>query len=121
MKRHSLFIGNKLNACKCDDCGNIRFPRMDYCNKCQSTKISEFLVGPKGKLMSYTISFSKPMVGTIKPPYPYAVAKFSTENGKSIDVIGTILSKEPFDDIKINGDVTLVSDKILVKFKMGCD
>ena len=121
MKRHPLFIEGKLNAGKCKDCGYIRFPRMDYCNKCQSTNISDYLVGPKGKLMSYTISFSKPMVGGLKPPYPYAVARFDTENENHIDVFGAILSKEPFDDIEINRDVTLVSDKLLVKFKMGSD
>jgi uncharacterized OB-fold protein len=94
---------------------------MDYCDKCQSTNISNFPVGPNGKLMSYTISYSKPMVGGLKPPYPYAVARFETEQGNHIDVFGAILSKEPFDDIEINSDVTLVSDRLLVKFKMGSE
>lgn len=120
MKRQPLFIGDQLNAAKCNDCGNIRFPWMDYCYKCQSTNISEYLVGPIGKLMSYTISYSKPYVGRIKPPYAYAVARFPTDNGY-IDVFGAIDSQEPFDDIKINGSVKLIPDKLLIKFKMGSD
>ena len=121
MKRQPLFIEGKLNAGKCNDCGHIRFPRMDYCDKCQSNNMSNFPVGPNGKLMSYTISYNKPMVGGLKPPYPYAVARFETEQGNHIDVFGAILSKEPFDDIEINSDVTLVSDRLLVKFKMGSE
>lgn len=121
MKRQPIFIGDKLNASKCNDCGSIRFPRMDYCYKCQSTNISEYLIGPKGKLMSYTISYTKPLVGRIRPPYPYAVVRFSTENGNHIDVFGAIDSQEPFDDIKINGSVKLIHDKLLVKFKMEED
>lgn len=121
MKRHPIFIGDRLNASKCNDCGNIRFPRMAYCNICQSTNVSEYLIGPKGKLMSYTISYTKPLIGRIKPPYPYAVARFPTENVNYIDVFGAIDSQEPFNDIKINGLVKLIPDKLLVKFKMEED
>jgi uncharacterized OB-fold protein len=118
IKSYPLYIGNKLNGEKCINCGHIRFPRMGYCNICQSTNLTDFLIGPNGLLMSFTIAFKKPLVGNINPPYPYAVARFPTENGKSIDIFGLVISKEPFEDVKINKGVELVSDKLLVKFKM---
>jgi uncharacterized OB-fold protein len=121
MNSYPLYKGNKLNGGKCEDCGHVRFPRMDYCNKCQSTNISEYLIGPEGKLMSYTISYRKPMVGNIKPPYPYAVARFPTENGNHVDVFGMIAAKEPFENVKINENVVLKRHNLLVKFKMEAD
>jgi len=121
MKRHPLFIDGKLNAGKCDDCGIVRFPRRDYCNYCQSTNISEYLLGPKGKLETYTISYRKPMIGRIKPPYPYGVAIFLTDNGQKIHVIGLIDSQEPFEDVKFDKELSLVEDKLFIKFKMEAD
>jgi uncharacterized OB-fold protein len=118
IKSYPLYKGNKLNGEKCNNCGHIRFPRMGYCNKCQSANVSEFLIGPQGLLMSFTIAFKKPLVGNINPPYPYAVARFPTKNGNHIDIFGLIVSKEPFEEIKINKGVEVVSDKLLVKFKM---
>ena len=41
--------------------------------------------------------------------------------GNYIDVFGAINSQEPFNDIKINGSVKLIPDKLLVKFEMEED
>jgi len=117
----SLFIEGKLNAVKCNDCGHIRFPFMDYCNKCQSTKVDSYLLGPKGKLMSYTISYIRPMLGNFKPPYAYGVSRFLAEGDKSIDIMGIIQPGTPFEDIKIDGTIEIVEDKVFVVFKMVGD
>ncbi|TFG22991.1 MAG: hypothetical protein EU529_08725 [Promethearchaeota archaeon] len=121
MKREPLFIDGKLNAGKCNDCGVVRFPRRDYCNYCQSTNISEYLLGPQGKLETFTISYMKPMIGRMKPPYPYGVAIFLTDDGQKIHVIGLIDSQEPFEDVKIDKGLILIEDKLLIKFKMEAD
>ena len=114
----SLFIDGKLNGVKCNNCGHIRFPFMDYCNKCQSINISNYPIGPKGKLMSYTISYIKPMLGKFKPPYAYGVSRFLVEGNEPIDIMGVIKPDTPFEDIKINGEIEIVEDKVFVMFKM---
>lgn len=117
----SLVIDDKLRAVKCNNCGHVRFPFREFCNKCQSTDVLEFPVGPKGKLMSYTISNSRPFIGRIKPPYAYGVARFPTEKGESIDIFGLVKTETSLDEIKIDGDVKVAPDKVYVAFKMVGD
>jgi uncharacterized OB-fold protein len=114
----SIYIDGKLNGVKCNDCGHIRFPFMNYCNKCQSENVSSYLIGPKGKLMSYTISYTRPMMGKFKAPYAYGVSRFSVNDGKQVDVLGIIKPGTPFEKIKINDETELIEDKIFVIFKM---
>ena len=114
----SLFIDGKLNGVKCNNCGHIRFPFMDYCNKCQSTNVSSYPIGPKGKLMSYTISYTRPMMGKFKAPYAYGVSRFLVDEGKYVDVLGVIKPETPFEKIKINDEIELIEDKLFVIFKM---
>ena len=117
-KQNRLEFDEKLNCIACKDCGNISFPSKDYCDRCQSLNVSQLLLGPKGKLMSYTISNIQPLIGNIKKPYPYAVARFFNEDGEYIDVLGVIDSKKPFSDIEINKDILLLRNKMFIKFKM---
>jgi uncharacterized OB-fold protein len=68
--------------------------------------------------MSYTSSYTQPVIGYIKVPYAYGVARFFNEDGRFIDVLGVIDSKKPFNDIEINKDVQLLRSRVFVKFKM---
>lgn len=117
----SLFIDGKLNGVKCNDCGYIRFPYTDYCNKCQSENVSHYPIGPKGKLMSFTISYTKPMFGKFKSPYAYAVSRFPIENDNYIDVLGVLKSEPPFEDVRINNEIEVVENETFVLFKMTGD
>ena len=117
-KKIKLVYEDKLNCVVCNDCGNISFPSKDYCDRCQSLNVSQLLLGPNGKLMSYTISSLAPLIGNVKIPYPYGVARFFNEEGKFIDVLGLIDSKAPFNDVEINKDVHLLRSKMFIKFKM---
>ena len=114
----SLYIDDKLKAVECNNCGHIRFPFREFCNKCQSTDVVPLPMGPKGKLMSYTVSHTRSMIGRLKPPYAYGVARFSTEKGVYVDVLGLVKTESSFDKIKINGEVEVVPDKSLTVFKM---
>ena len=117
-KKSKLVFDDKLNCVVCNDCKNISFPSKDYCDRCQSLNVSQLLLGSKWKLMSYTISYIQPVIGYIKVPYPYGVARFFNEDGGFIDVLGVIDSKKPFNDIEINKDVQLLRSRVFVKFKM---
>ncbi len=117
-KKNKLIFDEKLNCIVCNDCRNISFPPKDYCDRCQSLNVSQLLLGPKGKLMSYTISYIAPLIGNVKVPYPYGVARFFNEEGGFIDVLGLIDSKAPFNDIEIDKDIHLLRSRMYVKFKM---
>ena len=117
-KKNKLMFDEKLNCIVCNDCRNIIFPPKDYCDKCQSSNVSQLLLGPIGKLMSYTISYIAPLVGNVKVPYPYGVARFFNEEGGFIDVLGLIDSKAPFKDIEIDKDIRLLRSRMYLKFKM---
>ena len=117
-KKIKLVYDEKLNCVACNDCKNISFPSKDYCDRCQSPNVSQLLLSSKGKLMSYTTSNMQPLIGGIKLPYPYGVARFFNEDGGFIDVLGVIDSKKPFNDIEINKDIQLLRNKMFIKFKM---
>ena len=118
-KKNKLVFDEKLNCVVCKDCRNISFPYKNYCDKCQSKNVAQLLLGPKGKLISYTISYMEPLLGNVKVPYPYGVARFFYEEGGShIDVLGLIDSKAPFKDVEINKDIRLLPSQMFIKWKM---
>ncbi|MFX1444528.1 MAG: Zn-ribbon domain-containing OB-fold protein, partial [Promethearchaeota archaeon] len=80
-------IENKLNAIKCNKCGNIRYPARTYCNKCQGTDFSSILIGPKGIIQTFTTSYKKKKRDKQQI---FGIVELFTDDGKdSLNLMGT--------------------------------
>jgi uncharacterized OB-fold protein len=108
-------IGNKLNAVKCNDCGNIRFPPRTYCNKCQGTNFSRILIGPKGIIQTYSSTYKKK--GRDKQRI-FGIAKLFTEDDKdSFNLSGTF-DVENINELEIGKQIELLPNEKYNIFKL---
>ena len=97
-------VDNKINAIKCNKCGNIRYPARTYCNRCQSTDFSPVLLGPKGEVITFTSTYKKKATDKQRV---FGSARLYSEDGKdSIGVSGTF-DVESIDDLTIGDKVIL--------------
>jgi len=111
-------IGNKLNAVKCNNCGHIRFPPRNYCNKCQSSDLSSILIGPEGIITTYTTTYKKKETDEQRI---FGVVELFTEDGKdSIGLNGTFDTGD-FDEVKIGKRVELLPEEKYNMFKIVGD
>jgi uncharacterized OB-fold protein len=97
-------VDNKINAVKCNNCGNIRYPPRTYCNRCQGTDFSPILLGPEGVVITYTSTYKKK--ATDKQRIFGSARLFSDDGKDSIGVSGTF-EVESIDDISIGDKVKL--------------
>lgn len=108
-------IGNKLNAVKCNDCGNIRFPPRTYCNKCQGTDFSSILIGPKGIIQTYSSTYKKREKDKQRI---FGIAKLFTEDGKdSFNLSGTF-DVENINELEIGMKIKLLPNEKYNMFKL---
>lgn len=70
-------IGNK-----CVTCGEIFFPPRLVCSNCGSTKLEEYKLPERGKLVEYTVVFSAPKGYDVVVPYVVGIVEL--ENGVRI-------------------------------------
>ena len=97
-------VDNKINAIKCNKCGNIRYPARTYCNRCQGTDFSPVLLGPKGEVITFTSTYKKKATDKQRV---FGSARLYSEDGKdSIGVSGTF-DVESIDDLSIGDKVIL--------------
>lgn len=73
----------RLLGSNCKVCGETVFPAKPRCPNCGSDDITEYLIGPRGKLYSFTIIYQTPPVG-YKGPVPYGVVKVEMPGGPRI-------------------------------------
>jgi len=98
-------VDNKINAIKCNTCGNIRFPQRTYCNRCQGTDFSPILFEPKGEVITFSSTYKKKATDKQRI---FGSARLYTKDGKdSIGVSGTF-DVEGIDDLKIGDKVELI-------------
>ncbi|MFX1339358.1 MAG: Zn-ribbon domain-containing OB-fold protein [Promethearchaeota archaeon] len=108
-------IENKLNAIKCNKCGNIRYPARTYCNKCQGTDFSSILIGPKGIIQTFTTSYKKKKRDKQQI---FGIVELFTDDGKdSLNLMGTF-DTENFDEVKIGKEVELLPNDKNILFKI---
>ena len=97
-------VDNKINAIKCVQCGNIRYPARTYCNRCQGTEFKPILLGPKGEVITFTSTYVKKATDKQRI---FGSARLYSEDGKdSIGVSGTF-DVESIDDLSIGDKVEL--------------
>ena len=98
-------VDNKINAIKCNNCGNIRYPQRTYCNRCQGIDFSPILFGPEGEVITFSSTYKKKATDKQRI---FGSARLFSEDGKdSLGVSGTF-DVEGIDDLKIGDKVELV-------------
>jgi len=108
-------VGNKLNAIKCNKCGNIRSPVRNYCNKCQGTDLSPILIGPKGTILTFSTTYKK---NEKDKKRIFGLVQLFTEDGKdSINLSGTF-DTENFNDVKIGKKIELLPNEKYNVFRL---
>ena len=73
----------RLFATHCLSCGEVIFPVKLHCPNCCSNKVEEILIGPRGKLYSFTIVYQSVPDG-YQGPVPYGVVKVEMPEGVRI-------------------------------------
>lgn len=98
----------KLIGIKCNNCGEVIFPLKTICPNCCSKDVHETLIGPRGKLYSFTVIYQPAPIG-YKGPVPYSVVKVEMPEGLRITGPSTISDPSQF---KIGMKMELVIDKM---------
>jgi uncharacterized OB-fold protein len=68
-----VLIGNR-----CNKCGKVFFPKVDFCPQCLSEKLEGKELSRKGTLHAYTITRIK--VANFEPPYPLGIIFLEEDN-----------------------------------------
>jgi uncharacterized OB-fold protein len=108
-------IGNKINAAKCNTCGNIRFPPRTYCNKCQGTDFSSILIGPRGFIQTFSSTYKKKERD--KQRF-FGLVKLLTEDEKYSFILSGTFDTENFDELEIGKKVELLPNEKYNMFKI---
>ena len=111
-------IGNKINAVKCNKCGNIRYPARSYCNKCQGTDFSSILIGPKGIIRTYSTTYLKKKRDKQRI---FGLVQIYSEDGKDSFGLSGTFDTENLDDVKIGKEVELLPNEKFTMFKIVGD
>lgn len=98
----------QLIGIKCNRCGEVIFPHQTICPNCSSPDVQELLIGPRGKLYSFTVIYQPAPIG-YKGPVPYGVVKVEMPEGLRITGPSTINDPAQF---KIGMKMELVIDKM---------
>ena len=100
----------RLIAGHCRSCGEVMFPRQALCGNCCQETVEEMLVGPKGRLYSYTsVHFAGPEVYGYKGPVPYGVGEIELPEGV---LVTSPLTEHDITKLKPGMEMELVIEKI---------
>ncbi|MCS7276180.1 MAG: OB-fold domain-containing protein [Dehalococcoidia bacterium] len=103
--------GPRLIGSKCPACGTVFFPKADVCRvpSCMA-QTEEMLLGPRGKLWSYSIQYFKPPppIRVEEPFRPYAVGMVDMDG---VRIIG-MLTEADLEVLRPDMEVELVIDML---------
>jgi len=97
-----------LIGSKCRNCEEVVFPRQAGCPNCCSENVEEILLGPKGKLYSFT-NVNRPVPEGYKGPIPYGVGLVDLPEG--VRIVAHLTENDP-EKLKVGMDLMLVIDKL---------
>lgn len=97
-----------LIGSKCQTCGEVVFPKKTLCPNCCSDQVDETLIGPKGKLYSFTVIYQLGPLG-YKGPVPYGVVKVEMPEGLRITGYATENDIKKF---RAGMEMELIIDKL---------
>jgi uncharacterized OB-fold protein len=98
-----------LIGSRCTGCGTHYFPKTLSCRNphCAAKQIEEALLGPRGRIYSYTAqAYRPPPLFKMEPWNPYVIV--SVELPEGLRVMG-MLTDTPATDIHIGMDVELIA------------
>jgi len=72
----------RLEAAKCNKCGQIYFPPRLICEKCKSREFNKVRLPEEGEIFTYTIIHVAPSQFTKQVPYAFGIIKL--DNGVKI-------------------------------------
>jgi len=97
-----------LIGSKCKICGEVVFPRQMGCPNCCSEGTEEILLGPRGKLYTFT-NVNHPVPEGYKGPIPYGVGMVDMPEGVRVEA--HLTESDPA-KLKVGMDMVLVIDKL---------
>ena len=62
----------KLIGSRCKICGSHFYPKRVMCLRCSKESTEEVLLGPRGKIYSWSVSYMKPPAAVVDAPYGLA-------------------------------------------------
>ena len=87
----------RLLASRCTACGETFFPRRRFCARCSSPDLTQVLLGPSGRLYTYTVVYE--LFAGLDSLGPYAVGQVEMEG--SLRAQGLITGCE-FEELEID-------------------
>ena len=104
----------QLVGSRCNDCGEVAFPKQDGCPSCTGSATEEILLARRGKLWTYTIQHFPPPV----PPFkgdpesfqPFGVGYVELPEGLRVE--GRLTECDP-DRLAIGMDMEVVLEKFM--------
>ena len=97
-----------LIGSQCKVCGEVVFPKQMGCPNCCSEDVGEVLIGPKGKLYSFT-NVNHPVPEGYKGPIPFGVGMVDMTEGVRVEAHLTEYDPEK---LKVGMDMILIIDKL---------
>jgi len=97
-----------LYGSKCKTCGEVTFPKQPWCANCGG-EAEELLIGPMGKLYSFT-NVNNPVPEGYKGPVPFGVGSVAVDG---VRVMCYITEPDP-SKLKIDMDMELVVEPLFV-------
>ena len=96
-----------LIGSKCQNCGDIFFPKREVCLNCGKINMETLALSPRGKLHTYTIITQVPPGAMVTAPF--VSARVRLPEGA---YVGTLLADCDFEKLKLGMDVELVIEKL---------
>jgi uncharacterized OB-fold protein len=93
----------RLEAGRCEDCGEIHFPPRFVCRKCGGKRFAIEVLPRRGKVLTHTTIWIPPAPFEIQKPYVVAIVEL--ENGVRLTCM---VAEAPPDEVRIGTPVELV-------------
>ena len=87
----------RLLASRCNACGGTFFPQRRFCARCSSPDLAQVLLGPRGRLYTYTVVYE--LFAGLEGFGPYAVGQVEMEG--DLRVQGLLTGCE-FEELEID-------------------
>jgi len=97
-----------LIGSKCNNCGEVVFPKQPGCPNCCSEDVEETLLGPKASLFSFT-NINHRVPEGYEGPVPYGVGWVDLPEGARI--VAYLTESDP-EKLKVGMDLMLIIDKL---------
>jgi uncharacterized OB-fold protein len=96
-----------LIGSRCQSCGDHFFPKRYICLNCGQEDIEETMLGPRGKIWTYTVARQTPPGSLMQAPYVLVVVQL-TEGA----MVQAVLSEWDLEAVRVGMEVQMVVEKM---------